>query len=79
MALQIANPTVIEKIERLARDIGSTKTGAVEQAVDRLLAEQTHRDARLDRIRALLEQLDRIPENSEPFDPLEWGEDGLPR
>lgn len=79
MALQIANPIVVEKIERLAREIGSTKTGAVEQAVDRLLAEQTDRDTRLDRIRALLEQMDRIPERSESFDPLEWDEHGLPR
>ncbi len=40
MALQIANPTVVAKIERLARITGLTKTGAVERAVDALLADR---------------------------------------
>ena len=36
MALQIANPTVVAKIETLAKRIGLTKTAAVERAVDAL-------------------------------------------
>jgi antitoxin VapB len=39
MALQIANPLVVAKIEALARATGLSETAAVEKAVDRLLAE----------------------------------------
>lgn len=37
MALEIANPSVVSKVERLARRTGLSKTAAVEQAVDRML------------------------------------------
>lgn len=81
MALQIANPKVVGKIEALAKATGLSKTAAVERAVDRLLAEQ-----RLDRMAdlwarfdALLAQMDQIPDLPTPFDPLEWDEHGLPR
>ena len=37
MALQIANPSVVSKVERLVRRTGLSKTAAVEQAVDRML------------------------------------------
>jgi antitoxin VapB len=79
MALQIANPIVVDKVERLARSLGLTKTAAVERAVDRLLGETAGAlppDRRLD---ALLEQFDRIPDRPDAFDPLEWDERGLPR
>ena len=81
MALQIANPAVISKIERLARATGLTKTSVVEKAVDAMLAHQPAGDssgagARMD---AILAQLDRIPDLPRPFDPLEWDEHGLPR
>lgn len=81
MALQIANPTVVAKIERLAKATGLSKTAAVEKAVDTLLREQPPNEAddveaRLD---AILAQMDRIPDLAEPFDPLEWDQDGLPR
>ena len=80
MAIQIANPIVVQKIERLARHTGLSKTGAVEKAVDRLMAEEggpQTRDA--GRIRALLAQLDRLPDRADAFDPLIWDEQGLPR
>ena len=38
MALQIANPAVVRKVETLARLKGISKTAAVERAVDRLLS-----------------------------------------
>ena len=80
MALQIANPAVVAKIERLAKATGLSKTATVEKAVDRLLreesADQVDAGARMD---ALLAQIDRIPDQAAPFDPLEWDEHGLPR
>ena len=36
MALQIANPIVVGKVERLAKATGLSKTAVVEKAVDRL-------------------------------------------
>ncbi len=39
MPVQIANPTVVSKIERLSRTIGAGKTAVVEAAVDRMLAQ----------------------------------------
>lgn len=39
MPVQIANPDVVAKIERLSRAIGLGKTAVVEAAVDRMLAE----------------------------------------
>ena len=32
-----------------------------------------------DRLDAILDQIDRIPDLPEPFDPLDWDEHGLPR
>jgi antitoxin VapB len=80
MALQIANPTVVGKVERLAKRTGLSKTAVVERAVDRLLGEtataRSHPSARL---AALLAQLDRIPDRADAFDPLQWDEHGLPK
>lgn len=79
MSLQIANPNVVEKVERLARATGLSKTAAVEQAVERLLREM---EGPLDsggRFDALLAQIDRIPDQAGAVDPLEWDELGLPR
>ena len=78
MALQIANPAVVAKVERLARATGLTKTAVVERALDRLASElQTQPDTR--RLDALLKQLDRIPDRSDAFNPLQWDEHGLPK
>lgn len=78
MALQIANPTVVRKVERLAERTGLSKTAAVERAVDRLLNETALPSKQAERLSALLAQLDRIPDRSNASDPLEWDEQGLP-
>ena len=79
MALQIANPSVVSKVERLARHTGLSKTAAVEQAVDRMLKELALPSAEPSaRLAALLAQLDRIPDRPDAADPLPWDEHGLP-
>jgi antitoxin VapB len=80
MALQIANPTVVSKVERLAKRTGLSKTAVVERAVDRLLGETAPRSSRQPtRLAALLAQLDRIPDRADAADPLQWDEHGLPK
>ncbi len=78
MALQIANPIVVAKVERLAKATGLTKTAVVERAIDRLAAETQGASDR-GRMAALLAQLDRIPDREDAFDPLQWDEQGLPK
>jgi antitoxin VapB len=78
MPLQIANPSVVAKVERLAKATGWTKTAVVERAVDRLAAElQGPQSA--GRMPVILAQLDRIADRPDAFDPLEWDEEGLPK
>jgi len=80
MALQIANPVVVAKIEALASKTGLTKTAAVEKAVDALLNEPAGRsEAIWERFDAILAQIDQIPETGNYSDPLEWDEFGLPK
>lgn len=79
MALQIANPAVVGKVERLAKATGLSKTAVVERAVDRLISETTGRAHAAGRMVALLAQLDRIPDRADAFDPLAWDEHGLPK
>lgn len=83
MPLQIANPNVVGKVERLARATGLNKTAAVERAVDRLLRElevpAAAPSANAARVSALLAQLDRIPDRPDATDPLQWDDLGLPR
>ena len=78
MPLQIANPVVVGKVERLARVTGLRKTAAVERAVDQLLRELEGAAEPAACMRALLAQLDRIPDRADAFDPLPWDEAGLP-
>jgi antitoxin VapB len=78
MALQIANPVVVAKVERLARATGLTKTAVVERAID-ALASQTRVAAVPGRIAALLAQMDRVPDRVDAYDPLEWDGAGLPK
>jgi antitoxin VapB len=78
MALQIANPVVVAKVERLARATGLTKTAVVERAIDNL-ASQTKAVAVPGRMAALLAQLDRVPDRVDAFDPLQWDSAGLPK
>ncbi len=79
MALQIANPSVVSKVERLAKSTGLSKTALVERAVDRLLEDATQPALQTERMAALLAQLDRIPERSDATDPLPWDDHGLPK
>jgi antitoxin VapB len=77
MALQIANPAVVRKVERLAKATGLSKTALVERAVD--LLERETRPVSPERLRALLAQLDRVPDRPDATDPLEWDASGLPK
>lgn len=80
MAIQIANPGVVEKIVRLAQATGLTRTAAVERAVDRLMLETRRAEPRrVDDMAALLAQFDQVPDRDDAFDPLEWDAQGLPR
>ncbi|MEO6207342.1 MAG: type II toxin-antitoxin system VapB family antitoxin [Candidatus Limnocylindrales bacterium] len=82
MALQIANPVVVRKVERLAKHTGLSKTAVVERALDGLIAEigvTSDADDQMARLTALLAQLDRIPDRTDATDPLDWDADGLPR
>jgi antitoxin VapB len=78
MALQIANPVVVAKVERLARATGLTKTAVVERAIDALAGEM--RSAAVSgQMAALLAQLDRVPDRADAHDPLQWDGAGLPK
>jgi antitoxin VapB len=79
MALQIANPVVVGKVERLAKATGLSKTAVVERALDRLISETTERASTAGRMTALLAQLDRIPDRPDASDPMAWDEHGLPK
>jgi antitoxin VapB len=78
MALQIANPKVVAKVERLARATGMTKTAVVERALDQLESETQLRNADM-RIEALLAQMDLVQDRPDAFDPLQWDAQGLPK
>jgi antitoxin VapB len=71
MALQIANPVVVAKVERLARATGLSKAAVVERAID-VLANEILSAAVPGRMAALLAQLDRIPDRADAHDPLQW-------
>ena len=77
MALQIANPVVVGKVERLAKATGLSKTAVVERALDRLLGETMVKTDSDKRVAALLAQLDRVPDRADAFDPMDWDEQGL--
>jgi antitoxin VapB len=79
MALQIANPVVVGKVERLAKATGLSKTAVVDKALDRLIGETMGETESGNRLVALLAQLDRIPDRPDAFDSMQWDERGLPR
>ncbi len=81
VALQMENPAVVSKVERLAKRMGLSQTAVVERAVDRLLGETAGPSAESApaRLAALLAQLDRIPDRADASDALQWDEPGLPR
>ena len=79
MPLQIVNPTVVGKVEHLSKVTGLSTTAVVERAIDQLFD-----DLKVDRpyaaqVRALLAQIDRIPDRADATDPLHWDEKGLPQ
>jgi antitoxin VapB len=79
MALQIANPAVVSKVERLAKRTGLSKTALVERAVDQLAAQSQPAVKPAAQMSALLAQFDRIPDRDAATDPLTWDEHGLPK
>lgn len=79
MALQIANPAVVSKVERLAKRTGLSKTALVERAIDRLGMETTDASNQAARMAALLAQLDRIPDRADAYDGVPWDAQGLPK
>jgi antitoxin VapB len=81
MALQIANPAVVDKIHELARVTGMTKTAAVEKAVDEMLKGTQGIDRTIERARmhSLLAQFDRTRPNPQPVEAITWDEFGLPK
>jgi antitoxin VapB len=81
MPVQIANPQVIAKIERLSRLTGLGKTATVEAAVDRMLSEYAA-DSSADPwagIDAIVAQLHRIPPRHDSFEAVEYDDMGLPK
>ena len=79
MALQIANPVVIRKVELMAKRLGLSKTAIVDRAMDRLISETEGAGNQSARLEALLDQLDRIPDRPDAHDPLQWDDIGLPK
>jgi antitoxin VapB len=79
VALHIANPVVVGKVERLAKATGLSKTAVVERALDLLMGETMVATSSDRRVAALLAQLDRIPERTNAFDPTLCDERGLPK
>ena len=78
MALQIANPVVVKKVELMAKRLGLSKTAVVERALDQLISASQGAEHQSERLDALLAQLDRITDRPDAFDPLQWDERGLP-
>ncbi|MDN5849766.1 MAG: type II toxin-antitoxin system VapB family antitoxin [Nitrococcus sp.] len=78
MALQIANPVVVEKVERLARATGLNKTAVVDKALDLLANAALEPSDPVARFDALLSQMDRLPDRADAYDPLHWDAHGLP-
>jgi antitoxin VapB len=78
MSLQIANPAVVAKVERLAKATGMSKTALVDRAVDQLQRTLERPLAPGRRLQSLLNQIDAIPERADASDPLGWDENGLP-
>ncbi|MDN5871094.1 MAG: type II toxin-antitoxin system VapB family antitoxin [Nitrococcus sp.] len=78
MALQIANPAVVEKVERLARATGLNKTAVVDKALDLLANAALEPSDRVAQLNALIAQMDRVPDRVDAYDPLHWDQHGLP-
>jgi antitoxin VapB len=83
MALQIANPEVVGKIERLAALIGRTELDTIESAIDRFLenvqSKQPQPQTTNSRMLAILARVDSLPDLPNPVNPLCWDPQGLPK
>lgn len=82
MPVQIANPQVVAKIERLSRAIGVGKTAAVEAAVDRMLAQVNASSLDADPwsgIDSIVAQMHRVPPRPDAFEAVTYDEMGLPK
>ena len=81
MPIQIANPDVVDKIERLSEMTGLGKTAAVEAAVTKMIEEigvpgGTDPWRRFD---AVLKQIRALPPRPDAFQAVEYDESGLPK
>ncbi len=79
MAIQIANPEVIRKVEARAKTSGLNKSAAIEKAVDSMLREAKQPKPHKGTIERLLAQIDQIPDRKDAFNPVEYDELGLPK
>ena len=81
MAIQIANPDVVAKIERLSRVTGLGKTAAVEAAVTKMI-EEIGTGGSADpwsRFDATLHQIQSLSPRADAFEAVEYDESGLPK
>jgi antitoxin VapB len=78
LGIQLANPQVVEKVNRLAKQRGLTKTKVIDRALDVFSASQLEvaEPAAFD---ALFRQMDQIQDLPVSRNPLEWDEQGLPK
>ena len=81
MPIQIANPEVVAKIERLSRITGLGKTAAVDAAVTKMIEEAKAPDSEnsWSRFEAILKQIRGLPTRSDAFNAIEYDESGLPK
>ena len=88
MAVQIANPAVVKKIEWLAATLNTSKTAAVEQALDALSqslsssieipSDVMRKAKRREDMLSVLARIHQTPARAKGLDPLQWDENGLP-
>lgn len=80
MAVQIANPQVIAKIERLCELTGLGKTATVEAALDLLLEARSSVETASPwaGVDGLIAQLHRLPTRPDAYDAVRYDEKGLP-
>jgi len=84
MSIEISNPQLLAKIERLSARLGVEVAIALETAVDRLLGEtaETCKERKDDPwagVDEIIAKLHALPPRPDAYDPLEWDEWGLPR
>jgi antitoxin VapB len=82
MPIQIANPEVVAKIERLSQITGLGKTAAVEAAVTKMIEETGAPGSSADpwsRFDAILSQIRALPRRPDAFEAVEYDDIGLPK